>query len=446
MVSRLNFAGVLLSLACSAPAQEQIRFDAARFTAPTGWTRVDSAGHLTLRAEAGDATIDVVRSVAMPVSIEERGGELVEEAKKQPGFRMEIEPESGRHRVSRGRWHRFVYSRTDQEHEGKFIYETVLSVAAGGRCMTFRMETGTTAAYEAHRVEFGAMVDGVVMTSGQRLESGETPLTRYMVDEAADFLGWLVQSPLTDEQRAMVESELRKSWRAGDREEIEGARDLLTARDQLAQLPEEQRELAREAVLKEALDAWRADTEGEGAKMMLAIHEAAHQPLCAGEPPLTRQAVDAFAEFLTFAAGRTIDYDAKLPKEIRDELAKSVAEGYADLPKEQRELIAGMPLTWAALRVAWPDLPAEQRDAYVQGWKNDAAIANLAKALSAQKAAADKAREAAEGYRDLAHRQAMLHASQMQFQAMQNVMRMQMETARIMASNMGGNTRWVYRW
>ena len=63
-----------------------------------------------------------------------------------------------------------------------------------------------------------------------------------------------------------------------------------------------------------------------------------------------------------------------------------------------------------------------------------------------KKAAADKAREAAEGYRDLAHRQAMLHASQMQFQAMQNVMRMQMETARIMASNMGGNTRWVYRW
>ncbi|MBK9386469.1 MAG: hypothetical protein IPN34_16780 [Planctomycetes bacterium] len=48
--------------------------------------------------------------------------------------------------------------------------------------------------------------------------------------------------------------------------------------------------------------------------------------------------------------------------------------------------------------------------------------------------------------RSLLSRQAQLQAQQLHFQTMSNIMRMQHDTMRIIASNMGGNTRYEYRW
>lgn len=81
---------------------------------------------------------------------------------------------------------------------------------------------------------------------------------------------------------------------------------------------------------------------------------------------------------------------------------------------------------------------ARQQRQWIDGWSRNEAIAALGRQLRAQ--------QATESMRSLASRQAMLQAQQAQFQMMQNVMRMQNDTMRIIASNMGGNTTYVYRW
>ncbi len=443
---RRGVAAVLLLFSAAVSAQDRARFDIASFDLPEGWSKAPVVEVLRLQPPANDAHVDVARSVPISASIDEHGAALVAAAEKLPDYRIEVAPQSGPHRRSSGRWHRFVFSYADPERAGQFLYVAKLSVAAGDRCVSFSMVTATVAAYDAHRAVLGTMVDGVVLSSGQRLERGSPPLTRFMVDESIDFLEWLVQSPMTDDQKATVETELRRYWKQKLQTEIDGIRELLSARVELARMDEERRELARQAVLVEVLAAWRADAEDAGAKLMLSIYDASHAPIAAGEPPLTRQAVEAFAEFLNFAAGKTIGYDGKLPKSTRDQLVAGVAEGYAELPTEQRELITSMPMVWAALRVAWPDLSPEQQQEYIDGWKRSESIAALGEAMAAQKRAADELREAAEGMRELQQRQAMMRGQQMHFEMMQNIMRMQQDTMRIMTSNLGGNTRYEYRW
>jgi hypothetical protein len=435
-----------LQLGAFASAQERVRFEIARFDLPAGWTRTETKDGLLLEPAEKNARIELAKSLAIEGSVDRHGETLVTAAAQRPDYRIEVPPASGRHQRSNGRWHRFVYSEANPAKAGTFVYTAALSVGASGRCVTFRMISDTTAAYEQHREALGKMVDSVELTTSERLERGSPPLSRYMVDEVTSFLEWLVQSPMTEDQRATVESELRRFWKEKAEDEIAGTKEILAGRAELAKLPEAQRELARHTVLEEALAQWQKDKEDPAAAMMLAIYNASHQPIAAGEPPLTAQAVNAFAEYLNFAAGQCVGYEGRLPKSVCEELGKGVAESYGTLPKEQRETIAGMPMVWAALRVAWPDLPAARKQAMIDGWKQQESIAALGKALLAQKAAADDARATAEMIRDTNMRQMQMRAQQMQFNAMQNILRMQSDTQRIIMSNLGGNTRYEYRW
>jgi len=425
-------------LAVPATAQTRVRHDVASFDLPAGWTKAEADGALVLEPAAKNAVVTLARSTPLDGGIDRYGEGLVAEARKAPDFRIEVQPESGRHPRSTGRWHRFVYSEADPRQAGTYLYTTALSVGAGGRAVTFRMVTAGTGPYEQHRETLGAMVGGVELTTAQRLERGSPPLTRYLVDETTAFLEWLVHVPLTEDQKATVEAELRRSWRAKDQDEITGIQEMLQARAELAKVKEAERELARQAVLEEALAQWRKDQDSEGARMMLAIHQAANQPIAQGEPPLTAQAVEAFAEFLTFAAGKAAGVEAKLPEDTREKLVAGIAEGYADLPKPQRELVASMPKVWAALRVLWPDLPPQEQQGYVQGWQQDGSIAALGKVL--------KDLAAVESGKNLAKLQAQMQAQRMYFQTMQNVMQMRHDTMRIIIGNIGGNTRYEYRY
>lgn len=425
-------------LASLAPGQERSRFDIVRYDAPAGWTKAEADGVLRFTAAGGEVRVDLARGTPLEGTLEAHTEALIETCKALPEFRLEVAMLSGWHRKTNGRWTNFVYSVQHPQKTGTFQYVAVISVAAGGRAVSFTLTSDTAAGYDQNREALGAMANEVELSSGQRLERGTPPLTRYMVDETVDFLEWLVHSPLTEEQKRLVETDLRRSWKEKVKDEMQGVSEMLAARAELAKLTDAERELTRQTVLNEALEQWRKDKDDAGARMMLAIYDEAHQPIAAGEPPLTRQAVEAFAEYLAFAAGRTVGCDGKLPKETREKLIAGVAEGYAELSKQERELIAGMPMLWAALRVAWPGLPAEQQQDYIASWRQQASIAAIGKTMQEL--------DALQSMRDLHSRQMQMQAMQMQFQVMQNVMRAQNDTMRIMSSNLGGNTRYEYRW
>ena len=75
-------------------------------------------GSVLVSVQANDANGDVARSVPISASIDEHGDALVAEAEKLPDYRIEVAPQSGPHRRSSGRWHRFVFSYADPERAG----------------------------------------------------------------------------------------------------------------------------------------------------------------------------------------------------------------------------------------------------------------------------------------------------------------------------------------
>ena len=102
-------------------------------------------------------------------------------------------------------------------------------------------------------------------------------------------------------------------------------------------------------------------------------------------------------------------------------------------------------MLWAALRVVWPTLDDDGRQRLVAQWRQVPQIVALGDALGEQ-AKRREAESAAAEVSDLVRRQAQLAALQTQYRVMQNVMQMQSDTMRIMSSNIGGNTTYVYRW
>lgn len=367
----------------------------------------------------------------------------------KPGYRVETRQPGGRHRRSKGQWCAAVCSYNAPDRGGSYDYEWIAVVGGGGRSVVVATVYAGKEAYDEHCKATAGLINELALTTTMVVERGVPDLTRFHVDETGDFLEWLMQSPLTDAQRAMVEEELRGYWRARSAEDMQGVADLMEAREELAKLDEAQRDLAREAALDEALAECRKDESKPLARMLLEMHAAASRPIADGEPPLTRKAADALAEFLYFAAGKITEVTIQPDAATKAKFADEAAAGYADLPAEARKTVAGMPTTWAALRVAWPDLQPEARRRLVDGWRRSPAIAGLARHLGELAAtkggAAGGAGDAADA-RSPEQMRAALQAQQASFQMMQSVMQNNYNSMRIIASNMGGNTTYTYRW
>jgi len=278
-------------------------------------------------------------------------------------------------------------------------------VDGGDVAQAFTLDTAATgdaaagvALLREHARTYQAFVAGARLLSRDVLVPARAPqdkaLTRYTVEKGLDFLEWLLEVPLTAEQRGQVREHLITAWRANDRGEMAGVAELFAVKAEVDKLEDvKKKELARQAVRGELLKNARAEAaKGDKlAGMIVAAHDAAHSPIAAGEPPLTRQSSDAALEVVHFMAaahaGVSTDWVAARPDKARlDAFAKSLAAEYPNLPAGAKAEIAGAPLAWAALRAVWPELPADQRAALAKQWGESPAVAQLAGTLKSKNA------------------------------------------------------------
>lgn len=441
---------ILIALAMPASAQSQVREGAALLTPPASWTRVSDADGTRYVAPDKAVSFTVGRAAVVSGTLAAHLDTVLAQAEKLPQYRQETRQQGDKHNRSGGSWNGALYTYMDSSRNA-FAYVWVVLVSAGGRAVPVTATFASKGDFDKQGATVLKVVNELSLTTTVVLEEGATPLTRYAMDETTDFVEWLMETPLTVEQRVTLETEVRGYWKKGNTKEIEGIVELLDARDQLAALKPAERDLARQAVVDAALKEWRKDKKSPSAKMLVGIYDAAHKPLAKGNPPLTRQSVDAFAEFLYFAATQAAGApDVSPPAAIKAQLAKTVAKGYAKMAKDQRELIAQMPIVWAALRAAWADLPAAEKSQYVDAWKRTPALVNLGTALDPSKQTAPAkqtgAKAAAQAHSDAMRNQMALQAQQQHFQMMQQMLQQQHETRMIMNSNLGGNTTYTYRW
>src|SRR5437868_1807415 len=121
------------------------------------------------------------------------------------------------------------------------------------------------------------------------------------------------------------------------------------------------------------------------------------------------------------------------------------AANYGKLTPNQQQQIASMPLAWAALRAAWPDLRDDQKQQYVDAWKKDATRVQLGTILKgpAPESSATPPASTSSGSPAAAMAQFQeFQKKQMMYQTMSNVMMMRHQMMNTIISNTGGNTRY----
>jgi len=310
--------------------------------------------------------------------------------------------------------------------------------SGGGISGRIAAETpGTIAPTGASEVAPG----GLAPSGGDRvLVAGNPPLNQQVVDRATSYFAWLLETPLTNEQKVLFERYLVGCWQKHSQEDIKGALDLAEAYEKIKHMPPEQQQLVRQEVLPANLAEMRkgsADATGkEITRELVAIYDASHKPIAAGNPPLTRQMTDAYVEvtyfMLTEATGGPLP---PLTAEIRDQWAQAISRSYPTLGDEQRKQIDQMPRLAAALRVWWPTVPEAQKTQYRQTWKQSL--------LGSQSpVGAPSAQPTANPSRGSKTAAEIMRESQMQHQSFMNMMNfsMQMHYSTFNSINtMGGN-------
>jgi hypothetical protein len=223
--------------------------------------------------------------------------------------------------------------------------------------------------------------------------AGQPPLTLDMVQRATNFFQWLLDAPLTPEQRQQFQSAVAQSWLAGRQDEIQSTLQVIQFNNQLftSKSPTE-REIVRQTVQPKYIAQMRAQPNNDLSQWVLSIYDAAHKPLATGNPPLTPQVVDAYVGFLSFMMYQSLgnNWSFKGPGSFKDAVAQPIIASYPKMSPEQQAAMTRIPLEWAQLNDAWPKAPLAEKQQLCAQWRP--ALQQFLDDLSRTAAAAEAAR------------------------------------------------------
>lgn len=198
---------------------------------------------------------------------------------------------------------------------------------------------------------------------------GNPPLTQALVDQGIEFFEWLLDAPFTEEQRAQFRDSLVHSWKGHHQDDIDSTMNALKFQEQVKSRPKEEQEIVREQLSQKYLDGMRQTPNAILSKWILNIYDSAHRPIASGNPPLTSQAADAYAEVVAFMIKECLGKQAlNANRKFKDLLAKSMAAQYPNYSPEQQRVFSQMPLLWKALRYKWPQLSQKEKQEFRKQW------------------------------------------------------------------------------
>jgi hypothetical protein len=200
--------------------------------------------------------------------------------------------------------------------------------------------------------------------------AGSPPLTMNMVRTATNFFQWLLDASLTAEQREQFRDSIAESWRARKPHEIQATVNVVQFADQLDVKTAQEREVYRQLLQAKFLAQMRSQPGSLLAGWILNIYDSAHKAIAPGNPPLTQQVVDAYAEVVNFmlraAMGKAF-YAAD--RSFKDALTKDLIARYPQLSNEEQAEMARIPLAWALLQAKWPTIPSTEQEKLRMLWR-----------------------------------------------------------------------------
>jgi hypothetical protein len=200
--------------------------------------------------------------------------------------------------------------------------------------------------------------------------AGNPPLTESMISHYTTFVLWLLELPVDDwalqlRLRAMIQEDWKKP------KDLESDMKLLDLQLDMARYENGQvaRLFARSEVQPDVVKNMRADKGNPDARWLLAAYDAAHPPIAAGNPPLTRQATDAWTELFCFIRNQSGTPHMDATQAVKDSIAHTVTESWAKNSPEQQQDLSEMPRTWALVRFAWERNKGDERQRILAAWQ-----------------------------------------------------------------------------
>jgi len=198
---------------------------------------------------------------------------------------------------------------------------------------------------------------------------GNPPLTSEMVAKGVRLFEWLLDVRLTEEQYQQFQDSLVRSWKTANSAEMSGTLGVLQFHAELGRKTELERNAMREALLDGYLALMRETPTDVLSAWVLEIYYSSHTPIAQGNPPLTRQVADAYAEVNCFMISEVLSGEAFKPdKAFKDQLASGLVAQYSNFSPEQQKEYSRLPLAWASIRMTWLGLGESERATYRQRW------------------------------------------------------------------------------
>jgi hypothetical protein len=130
------------------------------------------------------------------------------------------------------------------------------------------------------------------------LAPGNPPLAESMVTRFTDFQAWLLEIPFTPQQRERIRAMLLQDWKKP--EDIKSDMTWLTTEANFAKGAPDVREFIRVDFQVKVLKDLRADKNSPDSQWLAAAYDSAHQPIAAGNPPLTESMVSHYSYFIAW--------------------------------------------------------------------------------------------------------------------------------------------------
>jgi hypothetical protein len=199
--------------------------------------------------------------------------------------------------------------------------------------------------------------------------AGNPPLTRGMVNKAANFFDWLLDAKLTVEQRQQFQDSVVRSWKNQNQDEIQSTVNVIKFSDDLEKKSPEERELYRVQLRTKFLELMRQSPNDVLSQWVLTIYDSAHKPIARGNPPLTRQDADAYAEVVSFMITEVMGKKGFNPdRKFKDDLTQYLVGSYGNMTPEEQRSFSQIPVLWAALRMKWSKASAAERQHAREQW------------------------------------------------------------------------------
>src|SRR5687768_13014912 len=108
------------------------------------------------------------------------------------------------------------------------------------------------------------------------LVQGNPPLTQLTVGKSIVLLEWALNIKLSTEHELKIKQALIRAWQTNDREDINGALEIVEIYEKVAKMSEAERNKARGPLQEVILKSIRAEPDDELARLLLSAYESAH--------------------------------------------------------------------------------------------------------------------------------------------------------------------------